>query len=85
MDDFDTDFLAVELSTVWATVIVGTTYLPPWRPFLPFTYMYELVNNTVPTFNLGDLNNKYNYLNTLIKSGDLTTSDHIPIILKVST
>lgn len=31
------------------------------------------------------LTNKHNNLNTLIEPGDITTSDHIPIILTIST
>ena len=31
------------------------------------------------------LTNKHNYLNTYIEPGDITTSDHIPIILRIST
>ncbi len=29
--------------------------------------------------------NKHNYLNTLIEPGDITTSDHIPVTLTIST
>ncbi len=32
-DDFDTDFLAVELDTSLGPIIIAATYLPPRRPF----------------------------------------------------
>ncbi len=36
-DDSDTDFLAVEVNTSLGPIILATTYLPPRRPYLPFT------------------------------------------------
>ena len=136
IDNFDTDFLAVKLETDWGPIIISTTYLPPRRPYLPFTDMYSLASQSIPVFILGDFNashrcfgnstnnavgkslyqlidngnfihlgpdfntyfkhnivskpdkvftNKHNYFNTYIEPGDITTSDHIPIILRIST
>ncbi len=136
LDDFDTDFLAIEIHTTQGPIVLATTYLPPRRPYLPFPDIYKLVNNNIPTLILGDFNcthtqfgnhtnntvgksivnlinqgklihlgphfptflchnaatspdkvfsNKHNYLNTLIEPGNITTSDHIPIIFTVST
>ncbi len=136
IDDFDTDFLAVEIDTSLGPVVIATTYLPPRRPFLPFTDMHRLLSNNIPTYLLGDLNarhtafcnrdnntvgkslinlinqgklihlgphfptyfthnsstnpdkifsNKHHYLNCISEPGEITTSDHLPIIFKLST
>lgn len=136
IDDFDTDFIAIKIDTVWGPIIIATTYLPPRRAYLPFTDIYKLINYNIPVFILGDFNashrcfgnstsnvvgrslsqlidngdiihlgphfntffrqnvlskpdkvfsNKHNYLNTHLEPGDITTSDHIPIILSIST
>lgn len=135
LDNFETDFLAVEVNTTLGPVIIATTYLPPRRPYLPFPDMYTLLNNTIPTYIIGDFNcshmnlgnrrnnnvgkslilidqgkllhlgphfptfirsgsatnpdkifsNKHSYLNTLIEQGNITSSDHLPIIFKLST
>lgn len=136
LDDFDTDFLAVEIHTSLGPIIIATTYLPPRRPFLPYTDMHKLLNNTIPTYILGDFNgrhsifgnndnntvgkslanlinqgklihlgphfptfltrnattnpdkifcNKHHYLNCISEAGDVTTSDHLPIIFRLST
>ena len=136
IDDFETDFLAIEIHTTQGPLVIATTYLPPRRPYLPFPDVYRLINNNTPTLILGDFNcshtqfgnrtnntvgksiinlinqgklihlgpqfptfirqesatnpdkifsNKHNYLNTYIEHGNITSSDHIPIILTVST
>lgn len=135
-DDFDTDFLAVEIDTNLGPIIIATTYLPPRRPYLPYTDILRLLSNTVPTYILGDFNarhtslgnrenntvgksimnlinqgklihlgphfptlirhnsktspdkifvNKHHYLNYLSEPGEITTSDHLPIVFKLST
>ena len=33
IDNFETDFLAVEVNTSLGPIIIATTYLPPRRPF----------------------------------------------------
>lgn len=48
-DDFDTDVLAVEIEANLGPIIISTTYLPPRRPFLPFTDFFRLLNNNIPT------------------------------------
>ena len=136
IDEFETDFLAIEVHTTQGPLTIATTYLPPRRPYLPFPDMYKLLNNNTPTLILGDFNcthtqlgnrtnntvgksivnlinqgnlihlgpqfptfirhesatnpdkvfsNKHNYLNTFIEQGNITSSDHIPIVLTVST
>ena len=126
----------MEIETSLGPIIVATTYLPPRRPFLPYTDMHRLLSNSVPTYILGDFNgrhttfgnrdcntvgkslinlinqgkmihlgphfstffshnaltspdkifsNKHHYLNCISEPGELTTSDHLPIIFKLST
>ncbi len=131
-----TDVLAVEIETNLGPIIISTTYLPPRRPFLPFTDIYKLLNNNIPTYIIGDFNgkhkhfgntnnntvgksllnlvnqgkilhlgphfstfinvnsatspdkifsNKHHYLNCISEPGEITTSDHIATILRLST
>lgn len=58
-DNFDTDFIAVEIETSLGPIQVATTYLPPRRPFLPYTDMYRLLSNSIPTYILGDFNGRH--------------------------
>lgn len=57
--DFDTDFLAVEIETNLGPIIISTTYLPPRRPFLPYTDMHKLQSTNIPTCMLGDFNGRH--------------------------
>ena len=133
-DDFDTDFLAVELTTSLGPIIIATTYLPPRRPFLPYTDIHRLLSNSIPTYILRDFNarhivfgnrdnntvgkslinlinqgklvhlgphfptylsrnsttnpdkifsNKHHYLNCICEPGEVTSSDHLPVIFKL--
>ncbi len=132
-DDFDTDFLALEVETSLGPIKIATTYLPPRRPFLPYTDMHKLLSNFIPTYIIGDFNgrhtsfgdtenntvgksllnlinqgkiihlgphfptffshksqtnpdkifaNKHHYLNIICEPGEITTSDHLPVIKK---
>ncbi len=58
-DDFETDFLAIEVETSLGPVIIATTYLPPRRPYLPYPDMHRLLDNNVPTYILGDFNGRH--------------------------
>lgn len=55
-NDFDTDFLAIEVHTTLGKIKIVTTYLPPHRAFLPFTDIHKLLSNNIPTFIISDLN-----------------------------
>ncbi len=57
-DDFDTDFIAVQIDSSFGPIQVATTYLPPRRPFLPYTDMHRLLSNNIPTYILGDFNGR---------------------------
>ncbi len=61
-DDFDTDFLAVEIETSLGSIRIVTTYLPPKRPFLPYTDMHRLLSNSISTYILGDFNGRHTLL-----------------------
>ena len=49
-DDFDTDFLCVEIDTSLGPIQIATTYLPPRRPYLPYTDMHRLLRLLSNTF-----------------------------------
>ena len=59
MDDFDTDFLAIEIETSLGPIIIATTYLPPRRPFLQYTDSHKLLRNSITTYILGDFNGRH--------------------------
>ncbi len=61
-DDYDTDFLAVEIETTLGSIIISTTYLLPRRPYLSLTDMYRLLNNGVLTYIIGDINGRHTQL-----------------------
>jgi len=42
--------------------MTATTYLPPRRPFLPYTDMHRLLSNNIPTYILGDFNGRHTAL-----------------------
>lgn len=135
-DDFDTDVLQVTISTITGPINIATTYLPPRRPYLPFTDFHRLATQNAPTYIIGDLNarhtvlnyndcnnvgkaikklidnkklnyqgphfhtffssnntstpdiiltNNKTYHNMEIKPGPTTSSDHIPILIKITT
>ena len=48
-DDFITDVIAIEIETQTGPIIIGTTYLPPRRPYLPFPDIHQLLSNNIPT------------------------------------
>ncbi len=71
-NDFDTDFLAVELDTSLGPIMVATTYLPPRRPFLPYTDMHRLLSNARHTaFGNRDNNTVGKSLVNLINQGKM--------------
>ena len=58
-DDFDTDFLAVEIERNLGPIIIATTYLPPRRAFLPYPDILRLLSNNIPTYILGNFNGRH--------------------------
>ena len=136
LDDFDQEFLAVEVDTTKGPVVFATCYLPPRRPYLPYPDLLYLLSLRKPVYLLADMNarhgvlgyndrnnvgnglaslmtdgrlvhlgpdfptfisrasattpdvvlaNRYGHLNTYISPGNLTSSDHLPIKMVVST
>ncbi len=72
-DDYETDVLAIEVDTTLGPQIIATKNLPPRRPYLPFLDFYRLLNNSIPTYILGDFNCRHRYFgngneNTIGKS-----------------
>ena len=55
-DDFLTDVLAMQIETSLDPIIIATTYLPSRRPYLPYPDIHRFINNTIPTYIIGDLN-----------------------------
>lgn len=60
-DEYDTDFIAVEVQTSLGPILIATTYLPARRPYLPFTDMYKILNNNIPAYILGDFNGNHKH------------------------
>lgn len=136
IDDFQDDFLAVEIETTDGPLWIATTYSPPRRPQLPIEDLTKVMNKRIPTYVFGDLNarhgilgytnnnikgntinrwvnqgririlgpdfvtmttkftpgspdvalsNRHHHMNYNIQPGSLTTSDHLPMIIKLST
>ena len=63
-DNFDTDFLQITIETDTGPINIATTYLPPRRPYLPFTDFHTIASQHEPTYIIGDLNAHHPYLNT---------------------
>ena len=136
IEDFDTDVLQISIETSTGKINIATTYLPPRRPYLPFTDFHKLASNSEPTYIIGDLNakhpclgssrsntvgkgldimikanklihlgpnfptfighhtqstpdiilgNKHIFHNHVITAGPTTASDHLPLIIKLTT
>lgn len=136
IDNFNEETLAIKIYTTIGEIIIGTTYLPPRRSYLPANDLLKLINHNRPTYIIGDFNARHtifghnnnnnvgNSLNTIINTGKLihlgpnfktfighrnlttpdrvfcnnkaalnyhlqqgpiTSSDHIPIVMKLST
>ena len=63
-DNFDTDVIQLTIETNTGPINIATTYLPPRRPYLPFTDFHNLASQHHPTYIIGDLNAHHPYLNT---------------------
>ncbi len=49
------------METNLGPIMVTTTYVPPRKPFLPFTDIYRLLNNNIPTYIIGDFNARHTH------------------------
>ena len=47
MDDFNEDFLALELQSNRGTFIIGTAYMPPRRPYFPYPDMMKILRRNI--------------------------------------
>ena len=62
MDDFNEDFLALELQSNRGTFIIGTAYMPPRRPYFPYPDMMKILRRNIPAYLIGDLNARHTSL-----------------------
>lgn len=94
VDDFIDEFIGVKIQTTLGDVLICTTYLPPRRNYLPAQDLLKILNNTIPTYILGDFNGRHaifgnadsnnvgRALNTLIQSGKLIhLGPHFPTFI----
>lgn len=59
IDNFDEEFIAVEIETSLGPIIIGTCYLPPRRPYVPYGDITRLLGYNKPVYLLGDFNGKH--------------------------
>ena len=136
LDNFQEDFLAIQVDTNRGPIVVSTAYLPPRRPYLPYQDFMKVIRKNIPVYFIGDLNakhrfighnvnnnvglalnnlinqglishlgpdfntfigergtgkpdimitNQHAYLNYSINQGPITSSDHLPLIIKLAT
>lgn len=60
-DDFESDMLAVTISTRESDITIATLYSPPSQDYLHFIDFNKLFNRPEPTYFLGDLNANHPY------------------------
>ena len=136
IDDFDSDLLAIRVTTAHGDIIIATCYRPPSQGYLPTRDLHRLAALNQPVYLLGDFNanhrlfgyrranrvgselarliacgewthlgppfktfygyrsattpdivlcNRHAHLNFHMAPGPLTSSDHVPVILTLST
>ena len=61
-DDFETDLLAVTVTTRQGPITIATDYIPPNSPYLHYIDYLTLLNRTNPVYILGDLNDATEFL-----------------------
>ncbi|XP_042880256.1 uncharacterized protein LOC122258401 [Penaeus japonicus] len=74
LDDFDQEFLAVEVETTRGPIVIATCYLPPRRPFLPYPDILRLLRLQRPMYLLGDLNARHRTLGATLDNNNIGTS-----------
>jgi len=62
IDDFNEDFLAVELQTNPGKFIIGTGYMPPRRPQFPYPDIMQIMRTNIPAYIIADLNARHRTL-----------------------
>lgn len=60
--NFTTDILILQIDVFNGPVNVWTTYLPPTRPYLPFSDIHRAMSYNNPTYLIGDFNAKHTCL-----------------------
>ena len=134
LDNFNDDFIGIQVDTTKGPIAIHTTYIPPRRNYLPVGDIKRAMQRTIPTYVFGDLNaqcpvtgynysnnkgrilntliaedtinyigpdfpilvgrngrsdallaNRWAFLNVAVQAGNVTSSDHIPIIVQLST
>ena len=62
-DDYDTDFIQASLYTSLEPINIASAYLPPRRPYFPFTDFHRIASQNYSTYITGDLNATHPCLN----------------------
>ena len=62
IDDFNEDFLALELQSNRGTFIIGTAYMPPRRSYFPYPDIMKILRRNIPAYLIGDLNARHTSL-----------------------
>lgn len=62
LDDFEEEFLDVEIETIRGPRIIATGYLPPRRPYLPYPDFLRLIRLQKPVYIMANLNARHRTL-----------------------
>lgn len=62
IDNFDEEFIAVEIETSLGPIIIGTCYLPPRRPYVPYGDITRFLGHNKPVYLLCDFNGRHRIL-----------------------
>ena len=62
IDDFNEEFLALELNSNRGPFVIGTAYMPPRRQQFPYPDIMKIMRRNVPAYLIADLNAKHRNL-----------------------